>query len=223
MNAPTSTKIQLSIISFGIIIGAVGILHGISEIMQGSAIVETNNIAALPNNWPNAEFYDKMQGQPAFSVLTGISFNVLGALAIIASLALIVHSALFTGKKNGLLIFGLLNVAIALFGAGVGTPVTLGIPLIIFGILSNRTKTKKERSESANTMNLRLFNIFYWLQIFSWVLFFPGLLIVSAYGEIPEPLFLFDFMLMPVSILGALIFGFRYDNTIQNSNPESHV
>ena len=160
MQNPSMSKIQLCLVTFGVIIGAVGILHGASEIMQGSAIVETNSIAALPDNWPNPEFYNKMQGQPAFSILTGIPFYLLGILAIIVSIGLIIHSKYFLEKKNGLLIFGLLNLGIALFGAGVGTPVTMGIPLIIFAILARRTGSKKERSESSNALDLRLFKVF---------------------------------------------------------------
>lgn len=223
MNNSTQSKIKLCLVSFGFIIGAVGILHGIAEILQGSNLVEVNMLKALPDGWPNEEFFKVMDGQPAFSILTGIPFYLLGIFAIIVSSLLIIHSIFFLEKKNGLLIFAILNIAVALFGAGIGTPITLGIPLVIFAIISKRNKEKKKRSDSSNRLNLRLFKIFYWLQIFSWFLFFPGLVIISFYGNIPDALFMFDFMLMPISILGALIFGLRYDNTFQNQKLTSHV
>lgn len=216
MSKTTRSKIQLCLVSFGIIIGAVGILHGIPEILQGSNLVESNSIAALPENWPNSELFTVLNGQPAFSILTGISFSLLGILAIVVSTGLIIHSWFFLEKRNGLLIFALLNVGVALFGAGIGTPIMMGIPLVIFGIISSRSKKKKERSESADKSNLLLFRICYALQIVSWILFFPGFVIISSLGKIPEALFMFDFMMMPVSILGALIFGLRYDNTIHH-------
>lgn len=215
MKSSEKSKIQLSLMTFGVIIGLVGILHGIPEIMQGSTIVDSFSVKALPENWPNAELYNLLQGQPANSILTGIPFYVLGILAILVSIALIIHSLFFLKSKKGLLIFALLNIGIAFFGAGTGTPITMGIPLVIFALVSRKYNKKKERSESANNRNLLLFRIFFGLQVFSWLLFFPGFVIISSFGQIPEPLFLFDFMIMPISILGALIFGFRYDNTLR--------
>ena len=211
-NKPLS-KIQLSARALGIIIGAVGILHGVSELMQGSALVETNSVVALPENWPNEIFYVATQGQPAFSILTGIPFYILGILSVLVSTVLIIHSWFFQRRKYGLLIFVVLNVLVLFFGGGVGTPTMVGLPVVIFWIIANRTSKKKERSASANKLNLTLFRVCYWMHIFSWLLFCPGFVIMSAYGKIPEPLFLFDFMSMPISLLGALIFGLRYDNT----------
>lgn len=216
MSKTTQSKIQLCLSHFGIIIGAVGILHGIPEILQGSKLLGTNSVMALPENWPNSELFTVLNGQPAFSILTGIPFYLLGILAILVSSALIIHSWFFLEKKNGLLIFALLNVGIALFGAGVGTPTVMGIPLVIAALLSRKFSNKKKRSEAGKKLNLRLFWIFYALQVFSWVLFFPGFVIISSFGKIPEAVFLFDFMIMPISILGALIFGFRVDNTINH-------
>ena len=223
MSKTTKSKIQLCLVSFGIIIGAVGILHGIPEILQGSNLVESNSIKALPENWPNTELYTVLDGQPANSILTGISFSTLGILAIVISTVLIIHTLFFIGKKYGLLIFALLNLGIALFGAGTGTPLLMGIPLVLFAVLAKRFNQKKERRPGANKLNLRLFRIFYGLQIFSWILFFPGFVIISSQGKIPEPLFLFDFMIMPISILGALIFGLRYDNTIHNQKTNANA
>ena len=216
MRKNTKSKIQLCLSHFGFIIGAVGILHGIPEILQGSKLVESNSIKALPENWPNLELFTVLDGQPANSILTGIPYSTLGILAIVISTALIIHSLLFTEKKYGLLIFGILNAGIVLFGAGTGTPLLMGLPLIIFALIAKRFNKKKERSQAANKLNLRLFRIFYALQVLSWIVFFPGFVIISSYGKIPEPLFMMDFMIMPISILGALIFGLRYDNTIQN-------
>lgn len=216
MRKTARSKIQLCLVSFGVIIGMVGILHGIPEILQGSNLVESNSVTALPDNWPNSELFTLLNGQPAFSILTGIPFSLLGILAILVSSALIIHSLFFLEKRNGLLIFALLNVGVAVLGAGVGTPLMMGIPLVIVGIISSRSNMKKERSESADRLNLLLFRIFYALQIVSWILFFPGFVIISSLGKIPEALFMLDFMIMPVSILGALLFGLRYDNTIHH-------
>ena len=100
MSVKKKSKIQLCLSHFGTIIGAVGILHGIPEIVQGSALVQSNSVNALPDNWPNAELYTVLSGQPATSLLTGIPFYVLGILAIVVSSALIIHSLFFIEKKK---------------------------------------------------------------------------------------------------------------------------
>ena len=212
-----TSKIQLCLVTFGVIVGIIGILHGCAELLKGLIIVESHSVEALPENFPNNEFYTLMQGSPVFSLLTGIPFYVLGLLAISVSITLIVSAVTFLKvDKIGISLFALLSLGIFLFGAGEGTPVAVCLPIVIFGILSIVRTKKKERSDSSKRNILNAFNFFYGLQIFSWVLFFPGLFVLSFYQKIPQALFLFDFMIMPISILGALIFGLMYDNTIKN-------
>ncbi len=101
-----TSKIEKCFIAFGVIVGIVGILHGSAELLQGSALVESRSISALPGNWPNNGFYSMTQGSPVFSILTDIPFYVLGILAISVSTTLIVLSA--TVFKKGKLGVGLL-------------------------------------------------------------------------------------------------------------------
>ena len=216
MNEPKESKIQLTYVVFGIIVGIIGILHGAAELLQGNTLVEGGKITAMPENWPNKEFYTLMKGAPVFSLLSGIPYFVLGLLAISVSITLIVFSTkFFKLNTKGIVLFALFSIGIFLFGAGEGTPIAICLPLMITGILSLFTE-QKERSELNKRVNLIGFSVFYWLQIFSWVLFFPGLFVMSFYQEIPHWLFLFDFMIMPISIIGSMIFGFRYDRTIES-------
>ncbi len=213
------SKIRLCLVTFAIIVGIVGILHGSAELLKGPALIESHSVEALPENWPNPGFYSMTKGSPVFSVLTNIPHYVLGLLAISVSIALIAFAAtLMRRSKLGtsLLLFALLSIGIFLFGAGRGTPVAISLPIIIVGLLSIMKKTKKERSETGKKMILSAFNFFYGLHIFSWVLFFPILFVFSFYAEISQPLFLFAFLSMPVANLGALIFGFMYDKTIHH-------
>ena len=217
------SKIQTCLVTFGVIIGIVGILHGSAEMLQGSTLVESHSVEALPEDWPNSEFYTVMRGSPVFSLLTGIPYYVLGLLAISVSTTLIVVSVpLLRGGGGlsvwGLSLFALLNVGVFLFGAGVGTPFAVGLPVLFFGALSMVMTKEKRRSDSSRRRILSSsFYLFYWLQILSWVLLFPGLFVLSFYGEIPQSLLLFDFWIMPISILGALITGLLYDKTIHES------
>ena len=47
MRKATKSKIQLCLRHFRTIIGVIGILHGIPEILQGSKLVASNSIKAL--------------------------------------------------------------------------------------------------------------------------------------------------------------------------------
>jgi hypothetical protein len=217
MQKSGTSKIQLCFIVFGIIIGIVGILHGGAELFKGSELIQSHSVKALPQNWPNTEFNLLMKGAPVFSLLTDIPHYVLGLLAISVSIVLIVFSAKFFRLDfKRILLFALLSLGIFLFGAGEGTPIAISLPLVIFGIILLLFAKKKERSESSKRTILSLFNILFGLQIFSWVLFFPGLFVLSFYQKIPQWLFLFDFMIMPISIIGALISALLYDKTIQD-------
>ena len=211
------TKLKLCFVTFGVIVGVVGILHGSAELLQGSTLVESRSVEALPEGWPNSEFNSMTNGSPVFSILTDVPFYVLGILAISISIALIVSSATVIKTKEmrvASLLFALLSVGIFLFGAGRGTPVAVSLPVVIAGLLSAARTGTRERTEHSKRRILAAFNSFYWLHIGSWVLFFPGLFVYSFYAEIPTALFLFAFVSMPIGTLGALIFGYQYDKAI---------
>lgn len=211
------TKLKLCLVTFGVIVGIVGVLHGSAELLQGSTLVDSRSVEALPNNWPNAGFYSMTSGSPVFSILTGIPFYVLGILAISVSTALIVCSVTVFKSKGlgvGSLLFAALSVGIFLFGAGGGTPVIVSAPVIIAGIVSTVRTGKRERSEAGKRRISSAFTFFYWLHILSWLLFFPGLFVYSFYGGITPALFLLAFVSMPIGTLGALVFGYLHDKTI---------
>lgn len=161
------SKINLCLVTFGIIVGVIGILHGCAEILKGSILIEGHNVEALPFNWPNQEFYSMMKGAPGFSLLTKIPYYTLGLVAISVSITLIVCSLTIVNVSVfGVLIFSLLSIGIFCFGAGRGTPVVVCAPLVIFSILSMKMP-KKRKSESGKKTTLRVFNFFYSLHIFS--------------------------------------------------------
>ena len=89
--------------------------------------------------------------------------------------------------------------------------------MVIAGIVSIVRTGKKERSDLSKRRILYSFWFFYGLHIFSWLLFFPGLFILSFYTEIPTALFAFAFISMPIGVLGALIAGYLYDATLDVS------
>jgi hypothetical protein len=208
------SKLQLCLVTFSIIIGIVGILHGSAEVLKGPMMVKSHSVEALPVDWPNSSFYSLTRGSPVFSLLTGIPFFALGLLAISVSITLIV-SAITLMKVDyfGLGLFFLLSLGVFLFGAGRGTPVAISLPVLIVCGIALLNQTKKSRSDLNKRRILLFFNLSYWAHIISWALFFPGLFILSFYQEIPFWLFLVAFMSMPFSSLVSLIFGFMHDRT----------
>ena len=208
------TRVRLCMVTFGVIVGIVGLLHGIAELLQGSALVASRSVEALPEGWPNEEFNSMTRGSPVFTVLTDLPFYVLGTLAILTSTLLIVCSLTLVKTqemKIASLLFAVLSVGIFLFGAGRGTPVAVSLPVVIVGLLSAYRAETSQRSELSKRRMLSAFSSFYGLHIASWVLFFPGLFVYSFYGDIPTAVFLISFVSMPVGALGALIFGYQYD------------
>jgi len=211
------TKVRLCMITFGVIVGIVGILHGIAELLQGSEVVVSRSVEALPEGWPNEEFNSMTRGSPVFTVLTDLPFYALGTLAITASTLLIVCSltAIKTlDMKMASLLFAVLSVGIFLFGAGRGTPVAVSLPVVIAGLLSATRVETRPRSDVSRRRLLTAFWWFYGLHIGSWILFFPGLFIYSFYADIPAALFVVAFASMPIGALGALISGYQYDQAI---------
>ena len=214
------SKIKLCLVTFGIIIGIVGALHGSASLFKGPILVDSNTVEVMKEGWPNDEFYTLSNGSPVFTILTGIPFFALGILAISVSTTLIVFSITAIKRKKlaiGLILFAVFNVGIFLFGAGTGTPLFIGLPMVIAGIVSIVRTEKKGRSESSKQTILYSFWFFYGLHIFSWILFFPGLFILSFYTEISTALFAFAFISMPIGVLGALIAGYLYDATLDVS------
>ena len=214
MTEPKISKLQLCLTTFGVIIGIVGILHGSAELLKGTELVESRSVEALPADWPNDAFYTLTRGSPVFSMLTGIPFFALGLLAITVSIALIVLSmTVIRVDRFGLLLFALLSVGIFLFGAGRGTPVAISVPVLIVCLIYLAWPAKKARSKVSLTRVRAFFYAFYWSHIGSWILFFPGLFILSFYQDIPFWLFIFAFASMPISSLGSLICGLMYDKS----------
>lgn len=209
-----ASKVKLIVVTVGVITGIIGILSGASQLMGGSLLIEGNSFNALPVDFPNPELYSKMNGYGVFTLFSGIPYFANGLLAITASVTLIVCClTVIKISKSGVLYFFLLNVIVFCFGATISIPILEGFPAAGIALLALFMKNK-ERSISGKKNLLTLFNFFYWWNIFSWVLFFPVIFIMSFYGEIPQVMMIFMLFSMPVATIGALITGLMYDKSI---------
>lgn len=221
MNQSVQTEMHLCLMVFGVVIGVVGLIHGGGALMQGSAIIEGHSPSALPENWPNTEFYELTMGSPVYTILTGIQFRTLGLLAVSVSTALIVFSLFYLKTRNGIWILTALMLCVFLFGAGRGTPVAIGVPLIFFWTLSKVITKKKSRSAATvNVLSVSI-SISIWLHVLSWVAFFPGFILLSHFAVVPLALFVADFVIMPITLLTALICSLIHDNSLTNEGRRS--
>ena len=210
------SKIQLFLVTLGIITAIIGILTGCAQLLNGSLLVENHNIMALPVDWPNQEFNSKMGGMPVFTLLTGIPYYVVGLVAIFVSVTLLVCSlTIIDVSKFGIFIFTTLNIAFIFFGVSKTIPLLEGLPTVVFAILALKIK-QREKSDSSKRKFLVLFNFFFWWYVLSWVLWFPGLFVLSFYQEIPQLLFKFTLLSMPISTIGALVAGLIYDKSVSS-------
>jgi hypothetical protein len=114
-------------IVFGILAGFGGLIHGIGEVLQGNA----STPGLWIESWAQGPIFENMGGEPGISILP--TFLWAGILTIIASVAVIVWSAAFVGKKKGGWILLFLSIFMLLMGGGIGPPV-IGILAGVAGI-----------------------------------------------------------------------------------------
>jgi hypothetical protein len=105
---------------FGVLAGIGGLTHGVGEVLQGNVRPES---VFIPS-WTQGPIAAQMGGDPGITLVPNML--VTGILAIIVSLAVIVWSAWFVGRRGGGLVLILLNVALLLVGGGVG-PIVVGL------------------------------------------------------------------------------------------------
>ena len=102
----------------GIAAGLAGLEHGYFEILQGNTRPPS---LAFPSMGPPCDPAVAWSAcEPAMSILP--SFLLAGILALLLGLAIIVWSAAFVQRRNGVLALILLSVALLLFGGGFFPP-----------------------------------------------------------------------------------------------------
>lgn len=208
-------KTHLSVVVFGTIVGIVGVIHGGAALLQGARLVDATVVTAFPKDWPNPTYYELAKGGPVFTVFRGMPFLVQGLAACLISIGLIAYSLRFLRPDSTPYLFIAFNVGVFLFGAGIGTPISIGLPVVVFWLFAKRMARKKQRS--ARQLRLLSISVYFWLGVhaLSWVLFFPVFIIMSTQMPIPKPLFDLSFMLMPISVLAAMISALIFDTTRQ--------
>ena len=173
---------QITVTTFGIIMGLAGLEHGLGEILQGNA---TPPGIMFPS-WPNSPFFSTMRGEPAMSIIP--NFIVTGSLACLVSLIYLVWAARFVERKHAGQMLILLAIIMLLVGGGIFPPV-IGI---FIGVLTTRINTPSIEGHTQATVGLRSFLSKVWSLSFvgciiGWLLLFPGVNILGYFFGVDDP------------------------------------
>jgi len=105
--------------TIGVILGISGLDHVIFEILQGNQ--PTNGVIIEPIG-PDQMMW-KHGGERAFTILP--NFLLTGILAVLIGIAMIIWSIWYIDRKQGSLVFFLLNSLLFLFGGGIAAPIII--------------------------------------------------------------------------------------------------
>ena len=107
---------QVTVSTFGVMMGLAGIEHGIGEILQGN--IAPSGI--MFPSWPGSAFFRSVAGEPAMTIVPNLL--VTGILAILVSLIYLVWATRFVQRKHGGLVLILLSIVMLLVGGGIFPP-----------------------------------------------------------------------------------------------------
>jgi len=191
--------------TFGVIVGLAGLEHGIGEILQGRGAPP----GILFESWPDAELLRVMAGEPAMSLLPDLLLS--GILTVLLSVATIVWSIAFVGRKHGGLVLMALSTLLLLVGGGIAPPL---MGLMVGGAatrIGTPLKRWSARGPGSNPPLLaRLWPSLLVASVLGYLALLPGIPIASQFVEIEDPaivgiLALFSFATLILAVVGALV------------------
>lgn len=103
--------------TFGVLGGLGGVVHGIGEVLQGNI----SPSGFFISSWAQGPIATYLDGDPAITLIPNLL--ITGILALVVSIATIIHSIVFINKKRHGKILILLSVIMLFVGGGVGPPV----------------------------------------------------------------------------------------------------
>lgn len=115
-----ATGVVVSVL--GVLAGLVGIEHGVGELGQGPAPVQS----VVFESWPGVAAFAPLDGEPAMSLLPTMQLS--GTVSVAVGAAVAVWSALYLRRPRGGLVLIALSVVLLLVGGGFGPPL-LGLVL----------------------------------------------------------------------------------------------
>ncbi len=202
--------------TFGTFMALAGIEHGIGEVLQGN----TKPAGVMILSWPESTFYSAVGGEPALTLIPNML--VSGIVTIIVSLALLAWVLLFVQRKHGGLIMVLISLALLLVGGGIFPPILAMLAAIAGGkINSPLTWWRKHLSIDYRRLMSRLWLLFYWGGILTFLAMLPGLSILSYFFGIDGSVFILVILCcMLLSLALAMLTGFARDSLVERTPEE---
>jgi hypothetical protein len=167
--------IRVTVSTFGVIAGLAGIEHGVGEILQGNTRPEGITF----ESWPDSAAFDVLSGEPAMSAVP--SLLVSGLLTVLVSVALIVWATRHIERPRGGLVLIGISLVLLLVGGGFGPP--------LLGLILGVTATKMDAPPRwlRHPQLASMWSVTLVMAVATWLLLMPGLVLLEAAVEIPDP------------------------------------
>ncbi|MFW9996551.1 MAG: hypothetical protein ACFFD4_31190 [Candidatus Odinarchaeota archaeon] len=198
---------RITVATFGTILGIAGLEHGIGEILQGNRVPESIFI----QSWPDEKLYEILAGEPAMTIVPNLLLT--GILAVLVSAILIIWAIAFIERKHGGLILIVLSFIMMLVGGGLAGPILMGIIVGLAGTRINSKFAWMEEHVNARNVLAKIWKPVYIVSVVSWFSLWPGLIILSIFVSVVEPLIVIVLTLLSfISMLLAIISSFASDS-----------
>jgi hypothetical protein len=199
---------QVTVSTFGVIMGLAGIEHGIGEILQGNVAPE----GVMIQSWPDSAFFSSVAGEPAMTIVPNLL--VTGILAILVSLIFLVWAIKFVQRKHGGQVMMLLSIIMLLVGGGIFPPI-IGLMLGALGTRINAPFTGW-RAHLPVGLRLSLGKVWPWLFaacLSAWLCLFPGINVLGYFFGVDDANLTFTVMYTAFgSLLLTILTGFAHDS-----------
>ncbi len=199
---------QVTVSTFGVIMGLAGIEHGIGEVLQGNV---TPDGLMFPS-WPSSAFFSSVAGEPAMTIIPNLL--VTGILACLVSAIYLVWAIKFVQRKHGGQVMMLLSIIMLLVGGGIFPPL---IGLVI-GALGTRINAPFTGWRTHLPVRLRqsLGKVWPWLFaicLSAWLCLFPGINLLGYFLGVDDSNLIYLVMYSAFgSLLLTILIGFARDS-----------
>lgn len=202
---------NVTVSTFGVVMGVAGIEHGIGEVLQGSRVPS----GIVFPSWPDSPFFRLVAGEPAMSIFPNLL--VTGILAILFSLIYIVLAVAFVRRKGTGLAMAVVSICMLLFGGGLFPPV-LAFLISLLGTRIDSPLTWWRGHLPAGQQQLlgKVWPWSYGTCLTAWLLLFPGINILGYFFGVDNANLTVLLILLALgSLLITAFAGFGYDSQKQ--------
>lgn len=177
-------NLRLTISTIGAIIGIAGLEHGIGEMLQDDVAPDGFYI----KSWPNSRLYEIVDGEPAITIVPNLF--LAGLVTILLSILFIAWIVFFlqsSYQKYNFYILLLFSISLLLSGGGVAPPVIGFIVCFFIGRLKDSDQNI-HKTIYIHDKTAKLWSFFYVLFVLAFLSLWPGLIILSLFLELSDPL-----------------------------------